>query len=254
MEFLKKAASMDIKDLKNAKAVKYPSKRTVNLAMRDTNNQDAKTLIIGIILIVIVCFLIVKFGISDQYARLSAAESEYAQVHMQYTEMQSSLKNYSQVEQEYHTYSRDWMTTSDDETDGTGVTVDRTDVLDLIEKNLMSYGNINSFRVDGSVVSVSMSGMNLSEISIMFSNLQAQDLVESANLNIASTQKSSDESLEFSITITLAAQADEAAEGAAGAGGEGGGEASSASGSSGSGSGSTSSNTSTSAKTEGRGN
>jgi hypothetical protein len=252
MEFFKKAASIDIKDLKNAKAVKYPSKRTVNLAMRDTNNQDAKTLIIGIILIVIVCFLVVKFGISDQYARLSAAESEYAQVHTQYTEMQSSLKNYSQVEQEYHTYSRDWMTTSDGEADGTGVTVDRTDVLDLIEKNLMSYGNINSFRVDGSVVSVSMSGMNLSEISIMFSNLQAQDLVESANLNIASTQKSSDESLEFSITITLAQQEDDEAASEGAASGTAG-----TSGASGTGNNSTSTSansTSTSTKTEGQGN
>ena len=209
MDLKKEISFKDLKALKAGKAAQYPTKRSVNLAKRDTNNQDIKTLVIGVILIIILCFLVVKFGISDQYARLSAAESEYAQVHTQYVDMQNSLKNYAQVEQEYHTYSRDWMTNSE----STDVTVDRTEVLDLIEKSLMSYGDINSFKVNANVVSVSMSGMNLSEISTMFSNLQAQPLVESANLNIASTQKSSTEALEFSITITLASQDEEAASG-----------------------------------------
>ena len=209
MDLKKEISFKDLKALKAGKAAQYPTKRSVNLAKRDTNNQDIKTLVIGVILIIILCFLVVKFGISDQYARLSAAESEYAQVHTQYVDMQNSLKNYAQVEQEYHTYSRDWMTNSE----STDVTVDRTEVLDLIEQSLMSYGDINSFKVNANVVSVSMSGMNLSEISTMFSNLQAQPLVESANLNIASTQKSSTEALEFSITITLASQDEEASSG-----------------------------------------
>ena len=209
MDLKKEISFKDLKALKAGKAAQYPTKRSVNLAKRDTNNQDIKTLVIGVILIIILCFLVVKFGISDQYARLSAAESEYAQVHTQYVDMQNSLKNYAQVEQEYHTYSRDWMTNSE----STDVTVDRTEVLDLIEQSLMSYGDINSFKVNANVVSVSMSGMNLSEIYTMFSNLQAQPLVESANLNIASTQKSSTEALEFSITITLASQDEEAAGG-----------------------------------------
>lgn len=209
MDLKKEIRFKDLKALKAGKAAQYPTKRSVNLAKRDTNNQDLKTLVIGVIIIAILCLLVVKFGISDQYARLSAAESEYAQVHTQYVDMQNSLKNYAQVEQEYHTYSRDWMTNSE----STDVTVDRTEVLDLIEQSLMSYGDINSFKVNANVVSVSMSGMNLSEISTMFSNLQAQPLVESANLNIASTQKSSTEELEFSITITLASQDDEEAAG-----------------------------------------
>ena len=212
MDLKKEIRFKDLKALKAGKAAQYPTKRSVNLAKRDTNNQDLKTLVIGVIIIAILCLLVVKFGISDQYARLSAAESEYAQVHTQYVDMQNSLKNYAQVEQEYHTYSRDWMTNSE----STDVTVDRTEVLNLIEQSLMSYGDINSFKVNANVVSVSMSGMNLSEISTMFSNLQAQPLVESANLNIASTQKSSTEALEFSITITLASQDDEEASGSSG--------------------------------------
>ena len=113
MDLKKEISFKDLKALKAGKAAQYPTKRSVNLAKRDTNNQDIKTLVIGVILIIILCFLVVKFGISDQYARLSAAESEYAQVHTQYVDMQNSLKNYAQVEQEYHTYSRDWMTNSE---------------------------------------------------------------------------------------------------------------------------------------------
>lgn len=74
------------------KPVKYPTKRTVNLAKRESHSQSVMTLSIGTAVIIVLVVLVVKFGVLDQLARQSAAESAYNTVHAQYTEMQSAVE------------------------------------------------------------------------------------------------------------------------------------------------------------------
>ena len=88
------------------KPVKYPTKRTVNLAKRESHSQSVMTLSIGTAVIIVLVVLVVKFGVLDQLARQSAAESAYNTVHAQYTEMQSAVEKYPEVEEEYRAYSR----------------------------------------------------------------------------------------------------------------------------------------------------
>lgn len=95
------------------KPVKYPTKRTVNLAKRESHSQSVMTLSIGTAAIIVLVVLVVKFGVLDQLARQSAAESAYNTVHAQYTEMQSAVEKYPEVEEEYRTYSRKWMQQED---------------------------------------------------------------------------------------------------------------------------------------------
>ena len=79
------------------KPVKYPTKRTVNLAKRESHSQSVMTLSIGTAVIIVLVVLVVKFGVLDQLARQSAAESAYNTVHAQYTEMQSAVEKYPEV-------------------------------------------------------------------------------------------------------------------------------------------------------------
>ncbi len=52
--------------------------------------------------------------------------------------------------------------------------MDRLDVLDLAEEYLMPYGTVNSLVVDGDVMIVTMSGMDLEQISAaMFQRLSS---------------------------------------------------------------------------------
>ena len=59
---------------------------------------------------------------------------------------------------------------------------------------------------------VSMSGMNLSQISAMFERLQTEKIVASASLNMASTEEKDDPNalLDFTITIALQPEQEEA--------------------------------------------
>ena len=90
--------------------------------------------------------------------------------------------------------------------------VDRLDVLDLVERRMMPRGQVNSISLRDSVMVVSMSGMNLRQISEMVELVRADPIVESAALNLASTEQDSTEALmDFTLTIALE-PAEEAAE------------------------------------------
>ena len=186
---------------KAPRAVKLPTKTHVNLAKRESKKRDATTLGIGAAIILVLVILVAKFGVYDQYARLQKAESEYDAVHAQYTEMQEALADYPNVLERYRTYARAWMEQSDE---NGFVQVDRMEVLDLLENYMIPYGTLNNFAIQDSTVVVSMSGMNLQEISNMFARLQSRPIVASASLNLASTEETSQNTdLDFSVTIEL---------------------------------------------------
>ena len=142
-----------------------------------------------------------NFGVLRQLDRQRDAEQAYSAVHSQYTQMQQALAGYDDVELQYRTYSRTWMQT---EESPFYVPVDRLEVLDLLQAYLMPYGTVNRVLVQEDVAIVTMSGMDLEQISAMFQRLQLQPIVKSATLTLAATPRTDrSEKLDFSVTITL---------------------------------------------------
>ena len=176
------------------RAVRCPTKRSVNLAKRPPRTRSAVTLVLGVVL----ALAVAKFAVLDQLARQRAAEQQYQSVHAQYVEMQNALENYDAVEQEYRTYSRSWMT----EENGGFADVDRMDVLALVEQELMARGEVRSLAAQQNTLVVHMAGMSLAEVSAMLESVQRQPIVAGASLNLASTADE-DGLLEFSVTVVL---------------------------------------------------
>lgn len=201
--------STAVKTNKASNAVKLPTKTRINLAKRESRKKDFITLGVGVVLIAGLSAAVAKFAVIDQLDRLSQAEGAYNAVHVQYVAMQQAVADYPNVEERYRTYSRSWMLSGDTN----GLTrVDRADVLDLVEARLLPYGRINTLSLRDSVMVVSMSGMNLSQISAMFERLQTERIVASASLNMASTEEKDDPNalLDFTITIALQPEQEEA--------------------------------------------
>lgn len=185
----------------SARAPKYPSKRTVNLAQHESHSRRTLTLSLGLALIVLLSFCVANFGVLRQLDRQRDAEQAYSAVHSQYTQMQQALAGYDDVELQYRTYSRTWMQT---EESPFYVPVDRLEVLDLLQAYLMPYGTVNRVLVQEDVAIVTMSGMDLEQISAMFQRLQLQPIVKSATLTLAATPRTDrSEKLDFSVIITL---------------------------------------------------
>ena len=180
---------------------RYPHKVGINLNMREKQTGTVLTLVIGCAAIVLLAGLAAKFGVIDQYRRLSQAEEDYAQVHRQYETVQEELSDYDKVLNEYRSYSMDW--TGEDDT-GLFSNVSRQDVLDLIETEMMPNGTVNSIQVLGNSVLVNMSGMTLARISEMFRVIEQNPIVDRVELNVAETDKDrTDLLLDFSLSIAL---------------------------------------------------
>ena len=175
------------------KAPKYPTKRTVNLAQRESHSRSTLTLSLGLLIILLLSFCVANFGVLRQLDRQRAAEQAYRTAHSQYTEMQTALADYDRVELQYRTWSRAWMHA---ENSPVYVPVDRMEVLDLVQEYLMPYGTVNTLVVDEDVMIVTMSDMNLEQISAMFQRLQLQPAVKAAD------------KVDFSITVTLRSAAE----------------------------------------------
>lgn len=201
--------STAVKTNKASNAMKLPTKTRINLAKRESRKKDMITLGVGIVLIAGLSAAVAKFAVIDQLDRLSQAEGAYNAVHVQYVAMQQAVADYPNVEERYRTYSRSWMLSGD--TNGLA-RVDRADVLDLVEARLLPHGRINTLSLRDSVMVVSISGMNLSQISAMFERLQTEKIVASASLNMASTEEKDDPNalLDFTITIALQPEQEEA--------------------------------------------
>ena len=208
----KPTGTTDVKDL-IAKArsvkrpVKYPSKTSINLAAPENRAKNLATLGIGLALIAVIAIAVAKFGVIDQFARLNEAERNYETIHEQYEEVKQIAGRYDDVLKEYRTYSMKWMYNDDT---GKYVTVDRQQILDLVEEELMSWGTVNNIRILGQTLYVDMSGMDLEEISMMFTQLQQSPIVSGITLGRTETDKEQ-EKLNFSITVQLQPEKEEAA-------------------------------------------
>ena len=177
---------------------KYPSKTTINMAMKEKSPVNIRTLVIGIAAIVVLVICAAKFGAIDQLSRLSEAENDYNRMNSANEAMLNQLSDYDDVVKEYRLYSTDWM-----EDYGSDSTVSRQDVLDMVEQYLMPEGKVLGVNISGDVAVIRMSGMTLNQISQIFEELKSCTIVNSAELNTASSEYKAGAAGEVNITIYL---------------------------------------------------
>lgn len=166
------------------KMLRIPDKKGINLIQ---NEEKHRHLFLTIILVLVVIGLLeigIKYGVLDLYTKLNKAADDYDAVHVQYVAAENALRDYDDVLMEYRTYSMDWM---EKDTSGKYVSVDRRDVLDLIESKMRRVGEVETISISGSNANVEMSGMDLRQISQMCAELETSPIVESAILMSAGT-------------------------------------------------------------------
>lgn len=180
---------------------KLPTKTTINLVMKEERKYSTKKVAIFGAAALVILLLVLKFTVFDQYAKVRQQQALFDETHAKYAAMEEALSHYGEVEAEYRRYAMDWMNDIDSE-DYIGV--ERVKILDMIEKDMMSVGTVSDVSISGQVLTVKMSGMNLEQISKMFSVLDNEPIVAALELNIAQTEENAgSQALEFSVTIAL---------------------------------------------------
>lgn len=182
------------------KMVKCPSKTGINMNQREKRTGQVLTLVIGLAVILLMAGLVARFGVMEQYRRLSEAQSAYGEVHSQLAACQEKLTDYELVLTEYRSCSLDGMTEGEDQL----ITVSRQAVLDLVEGIMMPRGKVISVNILDDTADVEMPGMSLDQISTMFAVMEAEPIVRSVELNMAATEENTASAqLNFSVRIYL---------------------------------------------------
>lgn len=182
------------------KMVKCPSKTGINMNQREKRTGQVLTLVIGLAVILLMAGLVARFGVMEQYRRLSEAQSAYGAVHSQLAACQEKLTDYELVLTEYRSCSLDGMTEGEDQL----ITVSRQAVLNLVEGIMMPRGKVISVNILDDTADVEMSGMSLDQISAMFAAIEAESIVRSVELNMAATEENTASAqLNFSVRIYL---------------------------------------------------
>lgn len=178
----------------NSTHQRYSKKVGINLARKEYDKKGLVVFLFGLCAIAGMSFAVAKFGVIDQYDRLNRAQSQYADVHEQNEALAAVVADYPKVQLEYRTYSTEWMDES---------YVDRKDILDMVESELIPCGNVSTILINGNTALVTMSGMTLEEVSVMVMSLKLQPIVSAVALNTAQTVGKDGSDITCTLTISL---------------------------------------------------
>lgn len=175
----------------------YPSKTTLNLAMKEKGEFHLSRLIPLLLIIFILVVAFAKFAVADRLSAIYLLEAEAASLRLQQEALAIETEAYGEVLDEYSRYSIDWMDSKEVSL------IDRTEILKLAEEELMPRSELRSIAVSDNTVSVQLAGLTLSEASKLVESLSLRKGVRSVNIYSATTRNEAGLSASISMVIVM---------------------------------------------------
>ena len=182
--------------MKNKK-LHYPSKVTLNLAMREKSPFRPSRLLPPLLLLIIAAALFGKFAVADRLSQVGAAQQALIQLEQRRDELVQATQGYEELLEEYDRYSIHWM--SDDEK----ALVLPSDMLDLMEQELMPYSQVQSASFTGNTLSLQLGGITLEDTSKIVQRLYQLPQVVNVSVYTASSKTETARNASVSMVITM---------------------------------------------------
>ncbi len=174
----------------------YPSKRDMNLAMREKPPTNRPLAVLAVLLVIAFIGVFYLFAVRRVLDEVDSAAAAADNAEAQLAAIQEQTAHYDDVLDEYQSY-----TVVSNAMTGT---VNPLDCLNLIETQLVDKAQVESYSVADHLVSVQLSGVTLRDISEIYASLTASPLVSNVQVYTASTQKDSTEQVTATMNIELA--------------------------------------------------
>lgn len=173
---------------------KIPSKQTLNLVVKEKTLASPTRLIPILLLIALGAYAFAQFAVVNRLNQVKQAEAELLQMRNQLEMIQNSYADYEEIQKEYNRYTYQNF----DRT-----IPDRLDVLAMIERQLFPIGTVKNISISGRIISLTLEGPNLEEVSSLYAALYSEPLIE--DVTISSYNGSGDRSQngEGTTTITM---------------------------------------------------
>lgn len=191
--------------LKQPIGKKYPTKTSINLAMKESHKREYGKAILAAVVLTVFIGVFTKFGVVDRLIVASEAEYAAATAKSQLMTAQAANQDYDEIQEKYEEYNLKNSLVS-------GKT-DLQDILGLIEQELMANSMVETFSSSEGIITVKIAGVTLNDISSIFKSLTNSPLVAHVQVYTASTSDQEADALTTAtMTISLAAEAGMAAE------------------------------------------
>ena len=184
---------------KKGKAMKVPSKRTMNFVHHESSFNPVRMIPV-ILALVIIAGVFVKFGILDLTAEKMAAYQEISTKQMQLTGLTKTVEGYDDVAYQYGRYSYGWMS------DGEVNMVNSMDVLRLVEEEIGTECVIENVAITENVLSMNIHGLTLEHASSMVETLEGCPIVSRATIYSAVAQDADEAAIFLSINLKKEAE------------------------------------------------
>ena len=181
------------------KAMKVPSKKTMNFCHHQSSF-SVKRMIPVILVLILLAVAFVKIGILDQISKKVALYEELAAKQMQLSTIQASLSGYNDVADQYGRYSYGWLNENEINL------VSRMDILKMVEDMIAPNCGIENLAMNGNVLTMNIHGLTLHQASDLVISLESHPLVKSATVYNAVAEEAVDARIFLSINLQKAAE------------------------------------------------
>lgn len=162
----------------------FPTKTSINFISNAQERKNKIALILFPIFLVVLA-LFVYFCVIGPLNKVSEAESKYNAVVRQNEQYKEILKNYSEIQREYNELTGNFLNENESSY------FDRTEIIEMIEEDVLSSVNLSSLQINGNVIKITTGSTTMNDISNIVNVLLNDSRVADVN---AKTAKASEDS------------------------------------------------------------
>lgn len=175
----------------------FPTKKTMNFVV-DHETKTNRYSLIGFGIFIVILALFTKYCVIDVIQKTNEIQSQYTTSNEQIDALNQQLQNYNKVEEKYSAMIGTFLTDSEK------VCMNRTDLLKMIDEDVLPYASITNISMTNDSISVYTGLTDLNTISKVVDILQKDSRTN--YVTVSRTTADSEDSSKVSATIEITCQ------------------------------------------------
>ena len=162
---------------------KLPVKKSINMAVVGQKKTRVSTALLAIILILLVAAAISKFFVMDRFAEVAREQQKVRDLRNELSAANAKLDSFGELKETYAHYTFADMTSEEMRR------VERSDVVELIERVVLPAAELNSWNVKQNQLTLNVTLDTLQDTNMLAQILNEEDMVEFATVKNAVTNE-----------------------------------------------------------------
>lgn len=181
---------------------KLPSKRNINLYVREKDGNSIQVVLPLAVFLIIVVFAVYRLGVVDRLAKLAQLQQQNSALKAQLEQLDEKISDYGEVLEEYRRFTTSYL--SEDEAGLVG----RERIFDMLDESTEGIGNITSISIEGNQVGVIVDMSSLEDIDTIQDRLNS--MVNIDEIMVSTAKGTNNIDVEGYIIFTVKEEDDDA--------------------------------------------